>query len=183
LPSKSQNVYCLGQKSNSLAAEIFKDRVIYGKEALDSEELAKLIVRQEQEWSDCELKKRSVDDCTLILRSYVFFTGDKSLQTLPAILQQNGIPCKQIQVYSTRILSIDCNCLDNKIVVLFSPSGLQSLENIADLNCRWIAIGKTTGKALNNCGIRKYYVSKAPTPEGLMNAILECVNDETPRAE
>lgn len=171
---KSQNIYCLGQKSSLIAAEVFKGHTIYGKDACSSDQLAGLVV-------DHEGRKtlglgESQEDRSII--GYAFFTGDKSLQTLPNILQNHRIACRQIQVYKTSILAIDSNLLQNKIVVLFSPSGLRCVENILDINCTWIAIGNTTRQALIDAGVNRIYTSKSPTPEGVMDAIMECLDDK-----
>ena len=107
---------------------------------------------------------------------YLFLTGDKTKAVLPDTLQEASLKVVQVQVYQTvNIEDIDSEVLNGKINVIFSPSGLAKIDFSLIESCQWIAIGPTTRKALEDCGINCFQ-AKAPTPKGLLEAIRELQN-------
>ncbi|KAJ2997337.1 hypothetical protein HDV02_005609 [Globomyces sp. JEL0801] len=100
----------------------------------------------------------------------VFLTGDKTGRVIPNKLYTAGISIIEQQVYTTRNVSQILD-IQSKIVVLFSPSGLISLE--WNGHGRWIAIGPTTSNALTEKGV-EHVVATSPSPMGVLQAIQKC---------
>lgn len=66
----------------------------------------------------------------------------------------------------------------NIILVLFSPSNLNAILPelkglIKEYDMKLVAIGPTTGKAIEDAGIPVWSTCPSPTPEGLINALKE----------
>ena len=98
----------------------------------------------------------------------LLLTGDKTLDHIPTRLSREQIPYETLQVYETQNDRKDI-LVENGFVVIFSPSGLDSI-NIKG-KPTYIAIGPTTSNALRNANI-EHLVSKKPNANGILETIL-----------
>ncbi|KAJ3271688.1 hypothetical protein HDV01_006467 [Terramyces sp. JEL0728] len=101
----------------------------------------------------------------------LFLTGDKTKDILPIKLKNAGIELDELQVYSTTNLTEKLS-FRNEIIVLFSPSGLDSIEINDNV---WISIGPTTTSALQKLGINPHQAT-SPSPKGVLDAANEYLN-------
>lgn len=83
------------------------------------------------------------------IRSAVFFCGNKRLDKLPNLLQQNNIDLKEVVVYETIPVPVPIEgSIDG--VLFFSPSGVESYFHFNKIEPGTIcfAVGPTTAKAI-----------------------------------
>lgn len=98
----------------------------------------------------------------------LYLTGDKTRSSIFNSLSEHNIQTDLLQVYQTRSLTITEN-LDGHIIVLFSPSGLQSFSSLP-IGATWISIGPTTTMELASRDI-KCVQADHPTPSGILRAL------------
>ncbi len=105
-----------------------------------------------------------------------FFRGNKALPTIPEGLQNAGIPFEAIEVYQNTATPLVLN-KDFDAILFFSPSAVESFlqNNYIHDNTITFAIGKTTAKALKPFA-KKVVISKEPTEESVIKAVLEYFN-------
>lgn len=110
---------------------------------------------------------------------YLFLVGDKTRSTLVDSLEEARLKVETVQVYETENIMIDTRLLGGSIVVVFSPSGLASLdpsflESIStseqSKNIQWVSIGPATSQALSAFGISSVQAEK-PSADGVLRAI------------
>lgn len=99
----------------------------------------------------------------------LFLIGDKTKPELPVKLQNAGIKVETFRVYETGNIKLDTDVHDS-VVVLFSPSGLSSLDLKRFHNCRWMSIGPVTRDALLQQGIESN-IARSPKPQGILAAL------------
>lgn len=105
-----------------------------------------------------------------------FFRGNKALPAIPEGLQNAGIPFEAIEVYRNTATPVMLN-EDFDAILFFSPSAVESFlqNNYIHDNTITFAIGKTTAKALKPFA-KKVVISKEPTEESVIKAVLEYFN-------
>lgn len=119
------NCCCVGAKTAALLQDL-------GHRVLEVRESAKLL-------ADEIIKKYSG-------RSFIFYCGDRRLETLPRRLRAAGIPLEERVVYHT---SLNIRSFDHKFeaVLFFSPSGVESFTAANDLSQSVaVCIGPTTAR-------------------------------------
>ncbi len=105
----------------------------------------------------------------------LFLTGDKTRSIIQDALIAAQMRVQCISVYETHNIAVDHHQIMSSIVVLFSPSGLNSFPRVEDLqSSKWVAIGPTTSSALAKLGIPSIEC-KTPTPEGVLEAIQQMI--------
>jgi uroporphyrinogen-III synthase len=143
--------FCVGDATASALNEIGVTAV--GKEAGSASNLGPLI---------SDYYKRNALEKPLL-----YLVGDKTLPTLGAHLAQESIPYRTLQVYRT--MNVKKRICWSGYLVLFSPSGLDSIE--VESSPLFVAIGPTTSLALSNRGI-SHITALSPNPQGVLDAIL-----------
>jgi uroporphyrinogen-III synthase len=103
----------------------------------------------------------------------LYLTGSRNNLELCQKLKDLEFVFEEIMVYKTINMPVSTN-LDGGVLVFFSPSGLDSLPSKMG-NCSAVAIGKTTGKALADRGI-KCSIASSPTPQGILEAVENLVH-------
>jgi len=125
----------------------------------------------------------------------LYLVGDKRKDTLPSLLNEQGIKMHEIQAYETYqspTFEADyCALLDENLkksiewIVLFSPSGAKLLFPLlskehdneesekTNVNVKYAAIGPTTRDyLLSNNEVEVHAMAESPTPEALVSAML-----------
>uniref|UniRef100_A0A336MUY8 Uroporphyrinogen-III synthase n=1 Tax=Culicoides sonorensis TaxID=179676 RepID=A0A336MUY8_CULSO len=171
---KTKRNYCVGVSTwNEAHSKLDFDPV--GKESGSATNLAELIV------NDFKSNPSSLP--------LLFPCSSIKKDTLPEKLSSNGIQLKCLDVYDTiphskleeNLQHIVMND-EIKSLVFFSPSGVEScieVLNKSNLNFnskRLIAIGETTKKAIIEKGLECHFTCKTPSPEGLLECLLESRN-------
>jgi uroporphyrinogen-III synthase/uroporphyrinogen III methyltransferase/synthase len=57
------------------------------------------------------------------------------------------------------------------VCIVFAPSQVAALGDVAAMQTRFVAIGPTTAAALREAGIAEVAVAATPTPAGIANAV------------
>ena len=159
--------WVVGPKTYEVASKFgFTD--ILGKEGGNAQALAQSIISKETD-----------SGATSSYGIYLFLVGDKTRSTMVDSLEEAKLKVETVQVYETENIMIDSRSLAGSIVVVFSPSGLASidpsfLESIStseqSKNIQWISIGPTTFQALSAFGISSIQ-AEIPSADGVLKAI------------
>ena len=114
-------------------------------------------------------------------RPLLFVCGDRAREELPLALAGAGVPLRRVIGYGT-VAAPDAAARAVAAaqgavwVVLFSPSGAEAvLSELAAAHkgrVRLAAIGATTAAAIEAAGHAVEAVAQAPTPAGLLDAVL-----------
>lgn len=169
--------YCIGPATDSLARNQLNLQHCIGSQSGNAKQLAERIILDQKKNS-----KPLLYPCSEIAR-----------ETIPYILNDNGVTIQKIVVYKTlasELLEQDLSKILKKspsIFVFFSPSTVEHITtqlkgnsyNIK--NVRAVAIGPVTKQALINSGFNVYTTADKPEPEALMHAITtaECMENLT----
>ncbi|MEP7258069.1 MAG: uroporphyrinogen-III synthase [Flavitalea sp.] len=102
----------------------------------------------------------------------VFFCGDKRREDLPSILQEQGIPVKEIHVYQTILTPVAIGSRPDALV-FFSPSAVESFFTLNTLSATAVcfAIGDTTAAALASYTNARIIVSSGVSEEKMMETV------------
>lgn len=148
------NCCCVGAKTAALLQGL-------GHRVLEVQESAKLL-------ADEIAKKYSG-------RSFIFFCGDRRLETLPRRLKRAGIRLEERVVYRTNLISKKFDTHFDA-VLLFSPSGVESYisaNNLAESTA--VCIGPTTAKAAKK-HTKQIIVAAFPSVEAVLTAAGNLLN-------
>ncbi len=108
-------------------------------------------------------------------RSFIFFCGDRRLETLPRRLQRAGIRLEERVVYHTTLINKKFD-LHFDAVLLFSPSGVESFTSANDLSeSAAVCIGPTTAKAARK-HTEQIIIAPFPTVEAVVTAAGNLLN-------
>jgi uroporphyrinogen-III synthase len=108
----------------------------------------------------------------------LFLCGNRRRDALPDRLTAEGVAFEEVVAYETHPrtdLSLPPPG-DDTWLAFFSPSGLEAAQraevdgSLADYHCA--ALGPTTAEALEQAGLTPAAVAPAPSPDGLVDAIL-----------
>lgn len=149
---KRKTVFAIGKTCTVISEMGFLD--VQGSDCKNSSEMGDMIMAG------------SKNDLPLL-----YLTGDKTLKVIQDRMSESGVSFVEVQVYKTSSIQIDHSILVGNEVVVFSPSGLDSIScSLASLDVRWIAIGGTTGAALRRRGV-ECVECLHPSPGGVLEAI------------
>lgn len=148
------NCCCVGAKTAALLQGL-------GHRVLEVQESAKLL-------ADEIVKKYSG-------RSFIFFCGDRRLETLPKRLKGAGIRLEERVVYHTRLINRKFDT-PFEAVLFFSPSGVESYSAANDLSeSTAICIGPTTTKAARK-HTKQIITAAFPSVEAVLTAAGNLLN-------
>lgn len=116
----------------------------------------------------------------------IYPCGNLRRDTISAAASEKGIKLNEIVCYETtpdeNIMSNFKSFMHSKgfptHLVYFSPSGVEYTKHVieelqlAEAGTKFIAIGATTKKALDEKGLEVFSTAAHPTPEGLLEALL-----------
>ena len=85
--------------------------------------------------------------------------GEKALDIIPKALENFDIPCKPLVIYRNELLTWHSGEVD--LIVLTSPSAVEALPISVAIPATLLAIGPTTGDAIEAKGL-SFYLSKSP---------------------
>lgn len=108
-------------------------------------------------------------------RSFIFFCGDRRLDTLPQRLRRAGMRLEERVVYRTNLI---INKFDTHFdaVLLFSPSGVESYTTANDLSeSTAVCIGPTTAKAARK-HTKQIIIAAFPSVEAVLTAAGNLLN-------
>lgn len=148
------NCCCVGAKTAALLQGL-------GHRVLEVQESAKLL-------ADSIIKKYSS-------RSFIFFCGDRRLETLPKRLKRAGIRLEERVVYRTRLNVKEFNTHFDA-VLFFSPSGVESYTSANSLaQSTAVCIGPTTAKAAQK-HTKQIIMAAFPSVEAVLTAAGNLLN-------
>ena len=110
------------------------------------------------------------------ISSVTFFCGNKRLNTLPDLLEQNNIAVNELIVYETQLTPQKTE-KDYDGILFFSPSAVESffsVNKIPELTVAF-AIGSTTAKALEKHA-QEIVISPTPDAASLLEQIRQYAN-------
>ena len=107
--------------------------------------------------------------------SFVFFCGERRMDTLPEQLKTHGIPCHECLTYTTELTPQKLHKPYDGLL-FFSPSAVKSfLKENRFAEEKIFCIGSTTQSALPE-GVSSY-IAQSPTLEGMMERCLKIFNN------
>ena len=107
--------------------------------------------------------------------SFVFFCGERRMDTLPEQLKTHGIPCHECLTYTTELTPQKLHKPYDGLL-FFSPSAVKSfLKENHFAEEKIICIGSTTQSALPE-GVSSY-IAHSPTLEGIIERCREIFNN------
>ena len=107
--------------------------------------------------------------------SFVFFCGERRMDTLPEQLKTHGIPCHECLTYTTELTPQKLHKPYDGLL-FFSPSAVKSfLKENHFAEEKIFCIGSTTQSALPE-GVSSY-IAQSPTLEGMMERCREIFNN------
>lgn len=107
--------------------------------------------------------------------SFVFFCGERRMETLPKVLAKRGIPCYECLTYTTELTPKKLSKHYDGLL-FFSPSAVRSfLEENSFAEEKIFCIGSTTQSALPE-GVSSY-IAHSPTLEGIIERCREIFNN------
>lgn len=148
-------IFCLGHATANRARKFFPELKIHAG-GDDASELAAIILQHEE------------------IEEVIFFCGDRRREELPQALCKGGLAVQEIVVYHT--IALPHRVKGNFAAVLFfSPSGVQSFfaSNKPDPSMPVFALGPTTAAALSEVCKNPVVTAASPTPEALMNELID----------
>lgn len=113
----------------------------------------------------------------------LFLCGNRRRDVLPDRLRAGGVPFEEVTVYRTETRSaLDVpNAGEGDWLVFFSPSGVEAVQkapSVAPADFRLATIGPTTASAVEAAGWSVDAVATEPSPEGVVEAIVEAQAEE-----
>ncbi len=103
-------------------------------------------------------------------RSFIYFCGNRRLNTLPDLLREAGVRLEERVVYETGLNEEAFN-QDFDAILFFSPSGVQSFTILNDLgDATAVCIGPTTANEAHK-HTDKFIIADTPTAEGVVLAV------------
>ncbi len=148
------NCCCVGAKTAALLEGL-------GHRVLEVQESAKLL-------ADEIIKKYSG-------RSFIFFCGDRRLETLPKRLHRAGIRLEERVVYHTKLITKKFDA-HFEAVLFFSPSGVESYTSANTLSeSTAVCIGPTTAKAAQK-HTEQIIIAAFPSVEAVLTAAGSLLN-------
>ena len=154
----SWEVYCIGGKTRETILEKFSNITIKGFGS-SAKELAKLIVKNN---TACKI---------------YFFCGDKRVNFLPDMLEDNLFDLEEILVYTTEPIEIKVD-KEYDGILFFSPSAVNSFfaENKIKDSVVLFAIGDTTAESIEIHSDNDIIVSRKPDAGLLLQAVADTLN-------
>ncbi|CAO1394116.1 unnamed protein product [Diamesa serratosioi] len=162
--------YSVGESTYNLAQSLLHLKT-HGKEAGNAKDLANIIVKDNE-----EVVKEN---------PFLFPSGNLKQDILEKSLNAHNIKVTPIEIYETIAhLSLKTsinNLKDNNVdyIVYFSPSGLKfTLPILMDCNfdfnsLKLIALGPSSKKAIEEQDLKCYKMCEKPTPESLLETLLD----------
>lgn len=147
-------IFCTGGTTKEQVIELFGEDAIINT-ARNAKELTRKILEYPE------------------LQKVVFFTGNKSLTTIPNELKKKHIQLEQVLVYET-ILTPQFISKDYPGILFFSPSAVHSFfsENTIQTNVVLFSIGSTTTEIIQTYSSNKIITSEWPGQESLIDLLI-----------
>lgn len=152
--------YCIGNATKEEVLERLEGSFIKGS-ADDSAALAEVIL---------------ADD----VREVVFFCGDKRMDTLPSLLQNEEVVVYEVVVYETAETPVKVT-MEYDGILFFSPSGASSFFSLNTLSphTALFAVGNTTAKAVIAHSGKNVVISETPSKEEVIETAMQYFNTQT----
>ena len=161
--------YSVGETTSELCQKLLNLET-EGKQSGNANQLSSLIIKNHK-------------DNISSLKPFLFPSGNLKQDTIERSLETSGINVTPVEIYETiehpqmedRILDLMKSKVD--FIVYFSPSGIKySLpflrkHQINLPNIKFVAIGPSTKKYLEENELKCYRMCKSPTPESLLEVL------------
>ncbi|MEL6676364.1 MAG: uroporphyrinogen-III synthase [Bacteroidota bacterium] len=114
-----------------------------------------------------------------------YFCGNRSMETLPNLLQFAGFKLETYPVYETLLMPQEVSWKTAKGALFFSPSAVDSYfqENSWPVEKTAFAIGTTTAKALATAGVKQIETAGYPSEAALIQKLLTWENAHVPATD
>ncbi len=147
-------IFCTGGATKELVIKVFGEDAI-ANTARNAKELTRKIFEYPK------------------LGKVIFFTGNKSLTTIPTELQMHNIPLQEVVMYET-ILTPQFISKDYPGILFFSPSAVHSFfsENTILTDVVLFSIGQTTTDIIKTYCANPVVTSEWPGQESLIDLLI-----------
>ena len=106
------------------------------------------------------------------INEVIFICGNMRRDTLPVLLENAGIICKEMIIYETKELVKKLDD-DFDALLFFSPSAVSSFFKLNRPGNKTVcfAIGETTAQSLRDMNMEKVYMSPIPSEESMLDTL------------